>query len=376
MIRLEKRLNLPRGLNVAVPIGSILAALVVGAILLIATGHGPWSTYSSIVSSAFTSSGALSGTLTAATPLLWTGLAAAVAFRMGIFNIGGEGQFMIGAIAASGVGLWLGASMGKAAIPLMILAGMIAGAAAASISGLLRAYFSTNEIITTLMLNYVIANFGSYLIFNSQSFWRDLSGSGKVFPTGKYLDPRAFWPALDLGRVAVPFGFLVGIAAAALVWTLYRKTRFGFEAFVIGDSPPAAEYAGMRTRRKILSVMALSGAMAGIGGAADFGDTRHQFDPKGLGAGAYGYAGIVVAALARLNPLAIIPVAILIGGLSNAGRALEGPSFPAGLVGTLQGLILFCALGGEVLARYRVRWRRARRATRRAATDGPTAVPS
>ncbi len=121
----------------------------------------------------------------------------------------------------------------------------------------------------------------------------------------------------------------------------------------------------MRTRRKILAVMALSGAIAGIGGASQDGDFRHTLDPRGLTPAGYGYAGIVIAALARYNPFAVCLVAFLLGGLQNAGYTLQGADFPSGLVGVMQGLILFCALGGELLIRYRVRFVREARARRR-----------
>jgi simple sugar transport system permease protein len=156
----------------------------------------------------------------------------------------------------------------------------------------------------------------------------------------------------------VPFGLILGVAIAIFVWVLYTRTRFGFEVQVIGDSPRAATYAGMRTRRKILAVMALSGAIAGIGGASQDGDFRHTLDPRGLTSAGYGYAGIVIAALGRYNPFAVCVIAFLLGGLQNAGYALQGADFPSGLVGVLQGLILFCALGGEILIRYRVRLNR------------------
>jgi general nucleoside transport system permease protein len=355
VIRLERRSTFPKWLNWAVPIGSIVAALLAGAVLILSSGNSPWSTYARIVERAFSSQDSFSATLTAATPLLFTGLAAAAAFRMGVFNIGGQGQFMMGAVAASGVGLAYGESLGQGAIPLMIVAGVLAGAAWSAISGALRAWFNTNEIITSLMLNYLAANFASYLIFNSRSYWRLLTGSGLMFPQGKPLAESAHWKPLGFGSLQIPMGFLVGIAAALIVWTLYKQTRFGFEVRIIGDSPAAANYAGMRTKRKVLSVVALSGGLAGLGGASDIGDARHILDPKGLGQSGYGYSGIVIAALARLNPIAVVFVAILMGGLANAGRALQGPDFPAGLVGTLQGLVLFFALGGEILARYRIR---------------------
>ena len=160
-----------------------------------------------------------------------------------------------------------------------------------------------------------------------------------------------------------------------MVWVLYARTRFGFEVQVIGDSPRAARYAGMRTRRKILAVMALSGAIAGIGGASQDGDFRHLLDPRGLTAAGYGYAGIVIAALARYNPFAVVLVAFLLGGLQNAGYALQGADFPSGLVGVMQGLILFCALGGELLVRYRLalRARRSRRGRGRRVISAPAA---
>jgi len=126
---------------------------------------------------------------------------------------------------------------------------------------------------------------------------------------------------------------------------------------VIGDSERAARYAGMRTRRKILSVMAISGGIAGLGGASQVGDFSHALDgdPNGLQKQGYGYSGIVVAALGRYNPLAVLIVALLIGGLDNAGNTLQGADFPSGLVGVIQGIILFSALGGELLVRHRVR---------------------
>ncbi|HRW18830.1 MAG TPA: ABC transporter permease, partial [Dermatophilaceae bacterium] len=296
-------------------------------------------------------------------PLLLTGLAAAAAFKMGLFNIGGQGQFVLGAVAASGVGLALDGVSGFVTIPLMILAGMLAGGLWAAIPGFFRVRFGTNEVITTLMLNYVAANLASYLIFGSESFWRLLTGSGKVFPQGKPVGEDAVWPAFGGGGLNLPLGFLLGCVAAVGLWALYRYTRFGFEVGVVSDSPEAARYAGISVPRTSLAIMTLSGALAGLGGASDIGDIRHTLDPKGLGQTGYGYTGIVVAALARWNPIAVVPVSLLLGALANAGRSLQGESFPAGLVGLLQGLLLFCAVSGEFLTRYRVRRATARPAT-------------
>jgi simple sugar transport system permease protein len=354
-MRLERRVGVPRWLSVAVPFASLAAALVVGGILLLATGHDPFETYGHILQRSVTADGALSGTFVAATPLLFTGLAAAVAFRSGVFNIGAEGQFIVGAITASWIGLVMDGCSGWLVISAMVAAGALGGALWGAVPGLLRAFGSTNEIITSLMLNYVAANLATYLIFGSESFWRTLEGSGATFPQGKRLPPQATWPVLDLGSVVVPLGFLLGGVVAVVLLVVLRRTRFGFELSVIADSPPAARYAGMRTRRAIFAVMALSGAVAGIGGASNIGDSRHVLDPRGLNQAGYGYAGIVVAALARLNPVAVVVTSMVMGGLANAGRALQGPDFPSGLVGTLQGLLLAFTLGGEVFARYRIR---------------------
>jgi general nucleoside transport system permease protein len=154
--------------------------------------------------------------------------------------------------------------------------------------------------------------------------------------------------------LSIPLGLIVGVVIAALLWVMLRQTRFGFEMRVIGESPSAGRYAGMRTKHIFVAVMILSGALAGLGGASQIGDFSHVLDPRGLQQSAYGYTGIVVAALARYNPLAVVLGSILLGGLTNAGFSLQGAAFPQGLVGTMEGIILFCVLGGELLARYRV----------------------
>lgn len=396
-----------------------MAAFAASAVVLLTAGKDPIATYARLLDRGFIAPGALSGMLVTATPLLLTGLAAAAAFRMRLWNIGAEGQLYLGAVGASGMGLALQGRPGVLIIGGMILGGMLGGAAWAIIPGLLRAYFNTNEIITTLMLNYVAGLLLSYLIFDSQSYWRDLSTfSARAFPQGKPLPDAGAWPSFNLEfdpgvvllgtaivvggawiwrqrrrvltdkrqrgtavalavalaaavtwlvlgsavAVTVPFGFLLGILAAAMLWLFYRSTSFGFEARVLGDSPPAARYAGIRTRRVVVALMGLSGALAGLGGASEIGDFRHVLDPRGLQQAGLGYAGIVVAALARYNPFAVVVVALLLGGLANAGFSLQGPDFPAGLVGVLQGMILFFALGGELLLRYRISFgpRRAR----------------
>ena len=360
MIRLERRLEQPWWLSVAVPAGSLAAAFGIMAVVLAATGHDPGHTYAKLFEAGFTGHGALSATLISATPILFTGLAAGAAFRMQLFNIGAEGQLYLGAVGASWIALQLGDHrVGSAPLHVLAMcaAAGVLGALWALIPGVLRAFGRTNEIITSLMLNYVAGYLLTYLIFDSSSYWRDVSTlQARAFPQGKAMPAAAEWTAFGSGLV-VPLGFLIGLGAAAALWVLYSRTRFGFEVSVIADSPRAARYAGMRTRRKILAVMAISGGIAGLGGASQIGDFTHTLDgsPLGLQAAAFGYTGIVVAALARYNPFAVCLVAVLIGGLQNGGFTLQGADFPSGLVGVMQGIVLFCALGGELLIRYRGR---------------------
>ncbi len=352
-VRLERRLEQPKWLNWVVPLGSLVAALILGAIVLWITGKNPFDVYQRIFERGFAGKRAFSGALEMATPLAFTGLCAAVAFRMGLVNIGGEGQFYMGAVGASYVGISLGGSPTGITIALMCLGGMVFGSVYAAIVGVLRARFNTNEIITSLMMNYLAAIFLNYLIFNSKSFWRD--PDSPQFPKGKTLNSRADWNTYSIFGINLPIAFLIALLAGSAVWVLYKRTRFGFEVGVLADSPKAARYAGIRTTSTIVIVMALSGALAGLGGAADVGNFRGLLDAKGIQMAGYGYTGIVVAALARRNPLVTVVVAIFIGGLTKAGYALQGPDFPSGLVGTLQGLILFTAVAGEILIKYRIR---------------------
>jgi simple sugar transport system permease protein len=373
MIKFERRLNYPRWLTVAVPVASVLLAAIITGVVLASTGHNPFTTYHQMYRAAITAHGGLSSTLVYATPMLFAGLCAAIAFRMRVWNIGGEGQIYMGAVGASAVGLALSSWPRPLLISAMIVAGLLSGLLFALIPGILRAYFRTNEILVSLMLNYVAGYFIYYLIYDSTSYWRDMTSfRARVFPLGKDLPQKANWPVWKLGSFVVPFGFVLGIAVALLLWGLIKATRYGFEMNVIGDTPTAANYAGIRTKRKIVSVMAISGGVAGVGGASQIGDFGHTLDPRGLQQAGYGYTGIVVAALALYNPLAVVLVSFLIGALTNAGYALQGPNFPVGLVGTTQGIILFCVLGGEILARYRIRIGRA--ATRPPASVEPVSA--
>jgi ABC-type uncharacterized transport system permease subunit len=345
----------PRGLAsgwllVLVPLASVIAALLLGALFLTLTGENPWEVYTKMVDAAFGDSRGLSETLISATPLILTGLAVAVAFKMLVWNIGGEGQFLFGAIFASGVAIWLGDGTPAAvALPLVILAGALGGAFLAAVAAVPRVYLGTNEIITTLMLNFIALSFMNYLIFGSESPWRDPAVS--TFPQGRPIPDAAHLPEFFK---RLDYGIFVAIGIAIVVWALIDKTRWGFEVRVVGDSPDTARYAGIGVPAKILGVFLLSGALAGLGGSLFVAGPVGALDPRSLDLG-LGFTGIIVAALARLNPIAIVPVAILMGALNNAGPALQSIGVPPETVTMLQGAILVFAVAGEFFIANRVR---------------------
>ena len=214
-IHFERRLKPPRWLGAATPPIAVIVALAIGALVLWASGRDPVDIYQRMVRSAFTNPGAFSNTLIAATPLLLTGLAAAMTFRMKVWNIGADGQLMIGAVLAAAAGTYFGGQGLAGVMTLMILAGIVGGCVWAAIAALLRVYMNTNEVLTTLMLNYIAPLILFYLIFDSTSYWRDLSSqSARVFPQAKTLATEAFWPEYGT-TVVVPFGFILGAALAA-----------------------------------------------------------------------------------------------------------------------------------------------------------------
>lgn len=355
-VRFEQRIQETRWLSVTTPVAAGVVGLLITAVVLVVIGYDPVSTYRRMLDASVTSAAAITATLTAATPLLLTGLAAAVAFRTRVWNIGGEGQLFIGALLASAVGIALGSHGLAVVLPAMLIAGAAGGLAWVLIPAILKTRLHTNEILTTLMFNYIGGLLIYYVIFDSHSYWRDVSNPAALsYPQGKTLDPSAFWPTVHLAGVSVPLGLIIGVVLAIGVFVLLRGTHFGLQMRVVADVPAAGRYAGIRTTRTILLVLLLSAALAGLAGASQVGDFSHTLEPQGLPLAALGYTGIVVAALARFNPLGILVSALFVGGLTNAGFELQSATFPIGLVGVMTGLILFCVLGGEFLLRYRLR---------------------
>ncbi|MYH77099.1 MAG: ABC transporter permease [Acidimicrobiaceae bacterium] len=343
-----------RLVRMAAPTASVAFGLLVGALIIWAAGQDPILAYTEMARKGFGGRLALTGTLVLATPLILTGLAAAVAFRMKIWNIGAEGQLILGAVASSGLGLWLGDNGigGPVGIVLMLAAGALAGALWAALAALPRAYLNTDEVISTLMLNFVALGIMNYLIFSSFSHWRDPSRA--TFPVGRFLDDSMFLHRFT-GRLHI--GLFIALAAAGVLWWALRSTRWGFEVWVTGDSPRAALYSGMRVDRKILSVLMVSGAFAGLGGGIEVGGVLGNLDPRALSLGV-GFAGIVVAALARLSPLGVIPVAILVASFTNAKPGLQVLGIPSEIVTLLEGILFLCIVGGEWFLRNALRLQR------------------
>lgn len=371
--RFERRLQTARWLGPSLPFVAIAGALFVGALILLATGRNPLTGYVALFQAGFVKPGALTATLLSATPLIFTGLAAALAFRIRAWNIGGDGQLMMGALGAATVGIALGHHGLWISLPLMVLAGALGGALWAAIPAYFRAKSGTSEVLTTLMMNYIAPLFLGYLIFSSKSYWRDLTSPGaKVFPQARVIDQAAFWPSFGTD-IVVPFGFLLAVGMAILMSVILRTTIYGFVVQVTADSPSAAEYSGIRTNRVFLIVFLASAALAGLAGASQIGDFAHRLEPRALQFAAYGYTGIAVAALTRYNPIGVVFSALFIGGLVNANLSLQGPELPLGLLGVIQGLILLFVAGSEISARYRVTvYRKASHVAQIGATKGFT----
>jgi simple sugar transport system permease protein len=209
-------------------------------------------------------------------------------------------------------------------------------------------YLGTNEIITTLMLNFIALNLMQYLVLGSSSPWRDPDAT--QFPQGR--------PIIESGRIPeffhrLDWGLFIAIGVAVIAWFVISKTRSGFEYRIVGDSFDTARYAGIKVPKKVLGTFLASGAAAGLAGSILVAGILGKMDPRSLDLG-LGFTGIIVAALARLNPIAIIPVAILMGALNNAGPALQSIGVPSATVKILQGAILIFAVAGEFLISNRI----------------------
>ncbi len=343
----EKRQSISRRAIVLVPLISFVASLILGGILLAVSGANPFVTYAAMFRGAFGSWRNFAETLVKATPLMLTGLGVTVAFKMRFWNIGAEGQLVLGGIAATWVALfwseWLPAWI---VLPAALLVGIAGGALWAGVPAALKGYLNVDETLTTLMLNYVAILYAQHLYYGP---WRDPGGYG--FP-GTAIFPESAWLSRLTGRMH--FGLIFALLLALILWFVFQRTHWGFELKIIGENKTAARYLGIDIARNVVLAILLSGALSGLAGATEVLGISRRLQ-QGLSVG-YGYTAIIVAWLAQLNPLAVILVAILMAGLLVGGdqvQLLMGLPASVGLV--LQGLILLPMLAGNLFVEYRLR---------------------
>jgi len=351
---IERRTKVTPWVTFGVSIVAIAAALVAAGIFFKAYGVSPLRAYRLIVTGALGSSVGIAETIRRTIPLLLIGVGLTVAFRALFWNIGAEGQLLFGAIAATGVALFV--PMPEALrLPAMFAAGFIGGAMWALIPAVLKVRLGINDVISTLMLNYVAAFIVQWLILGP---WKGPTARGFAytdkFPSSAMI-PRipgttVHWPTLILGVVA---------AVIAYVWV--ARTRQGFEIRVVGENPHAARYAGISQGKVVIMVMLVSGGLAGIAGVGEVaGVQRMLLDPAKLSLG-YGYTAIIVAWLARRNPLAVLVTSVFFGVIMAGGDVIKvSLGLPFQLVNVFNGLILFFLIGSEIFMKYRVSfaWRK------------------
>jgi len=352
-IKFEPRLEQLSGwMMPVISLIAVVAALFLGAIILEIAGGNAWAAYAHIFRASFGSLGVLSDTLVKATPLIFVGLACAIAFRMKLWNIGAEGQFYMGAFGASAVVLipvlpettpkWMW-------LVTMALAGMFCGALWGAIPGFLKAQYKVNEVISTLMMNYIAIAFCNFFIFNvwSEGGFQMTTKFPKIAWLPRLTDYADQFP--QLAGLTTHLGFVIAIILAIFMWFILYRSKWGYEIRLIGDNPRAAEYAGIQIKKNIILVMIVSGVLAGLAGMSEVSGVVHRL--QGAISPGYGFTGIIIAWLAKLNPFVVIPVGVLFGALILAGREIQ----PAGIPKMIQGIILVCLIASDFFIRYRIR---------------------
>ena len=344
----EKRKTLSRRALFLVPVASFLISLILTAILLAVFKANPFVTFAAMFKGAFGSGPNFTETLVKAIPLMLTGLGVLIAFRLKFWNIGAEGQLTLGGIAASWVALFGSPYLAPwMVLPVAILMGMLAGAIWAGIPALLKVRLKVDEVLTTLMLNYVAILLAEHLYYGP---WRDPQGFG--FP-GTPPFPDSAWLPRIAGRAHL--GLIFACVLAFVIWFILTRTRWGFELQVIGNNPAAAQTQGIKIALNIMIALLLAGALAGLAGACEVTAISRRLQ-QGLSIG-YGYTAIIVAWLAQLNPLAAVFVAILIAALLVGGDQVQMMmGLPAAMGLVVQGMLLFPLLAGSLFTEYKLRF--------------------
>ena len=348
-MRLEPRDHAPLVLLIAAPVAAAALALVISAVPLAWAGAPVLAAYGRLLQGALGSTFALTETLARATPLILTGLAAAVAFRAKLWNIGAEGQLYAGALAAVALGSGALGLSGALLLPGVVLAGALAGALLLLVPALLKVRLGVDEVVTTLLLNFVVLLFVQMML---EGPLKDPMGMG--WPQSPPVLADAELPKL-VARTRLHLGLVLALVLAVLAWLYTTRTVWGFEARAVGANRDAANYAGMPVGRVLLRTALFSGALAGIAGASEVAGLKGYLT-QDLSPG-FGYAGIVVAMLAQLNPLACVPAALFVAGVfvgaDSMSRALGVSSYLANLIVATALLTMLLA---SLVTRYRLRW--------------------
>lgn len=325
---------------------ALVLSLLLSALVLSLGGTSPVKGMSVLFQGAFGSRWALEDSILKAIPIFLCSLGVAVAFRLKIWNIGAEGQFALGAIGATWIALSFPGWPKYFLLPAMIGMAMLGGGLWGLIPALLRQYLKTNEIIVTLMMNYIAILILDYLVYG---VWKDPTSFG--FPMTKMFSAQAI--VGKIGTTSLNWGLAHCLILGLAFWVFFRFTRIGFEIKASGDNVRAARYAGMPYDRLVFLVMALSGALAGWAGFLEASATVNRLQPSIMVG--YGYTAIVVAWLARLHPLSIGVAAILLAGLRVGVENLQlDLQVPAAFGGIIEGLILLTVLAGGLFSQYRI----------------------
>ena len=329
------------------PLIAVLAAFVVGGVLILLIGDNPIQAYKLLIGSALSWPDGIGYTLFYATPLIFTGLAVLVAFRCGLLNIGAEGQLYVAAFATAWVGITLAQRSAWILIPLCFLAAVLAGGVWGAIPGILKARFGSHEVINTIMLNFIGVALVSYFTQYHYKVPGDpIMESSEIGPGAHIARLGKFIPGLPQ-RIPLNLAFILALLCCVLVYLFLWRTKWGYELRATGASPTAAEYGGISVRKQIIVAMTISGALAGMVGINEVMGYRHRYY-DGFSDN-YGFTGIAVALLGRNHPFGVIIAALLFGVLQRGGIYVDGFSehVTKDIVQVLQGIIiLFVAAEG------------------------------
>lgn len=339
-----------------IPLFAVLLAFAVGALMLLALGVNPWGALKALLQGAFGDLNAIADTIVKAVPLLFVGLGICISFRGGVLNIGGEGQLVVGALATTAITLAGRDLPGWILATSAILAGALAGAIWGGIAGFLKAYLNVNEILSTIMLNYVAVYGMNYLL-------RGPMMDPIQVKLGFFIPQTARLPrAVDLPRLVptrLHLGALIAVVAAVLVYIFLWRTTIGFRIRTVGMSRRAALAAGIEVKRYMVLGLLLAGLFAGLGGAVEVLGVHHRMFTDGTAfgfTGGAGFNGIVAALFGRLHPLGTIPSSFLFGALlTGANKMQRVMQIPAALIVALNGLIVLFVVGSDVIRRRRLR---------------------